>query len=83
MLTMPDTITYFNENAKAFFSETADVDWSGMHSRFLSATPSGCLILDAGCGSGRDSTAFFSFQSQVRDHARRHWLSSKTFHGSK
>ena len=80
---MPDTITYFNENAKAFFPETVEVDWSGMHSRFLSATLSGCLILDAGCGSGRDSTAFFGFQSQIRDHAERNWLFSKTFDGSK
>ncbi|RAU22708.1 DEAD/DEAH box helicase [Paramagnetospirillum kuznetsovii] len=55
---MPDTIAYYNTNASTFFADTVGVDMSELHLRFLSAIPGGGLILDAGCGSGRDSKAF-------------------------
>ena len=63
---MPDTISYYNDNAEAFFSDTADVDMSELHRRFLQTIPAGGLILDAGCGSGRDSKAFLGLQFRVR-----------------
>jgi superfamily II DNA or RNA helicase/SAM-dependent methyltransferase/SOS-response transcriptional repressor LexA len=52
------TVDYYNANAKQFFLATVDVDMSVLHARFLAQIPKGGLILDAGCGSGRDSKAF-------------------------
>ena len=63
---MPDTVAYYNDNAEAFFSDTAGVDMSDLHRRFLQGIPEGGLILDAGCGSGRDSKAFLGSQYRVR-----------------
>lgn len=55
---MIDTLTYYNENATAFVAETVNVDMSELQERFLAYVRPGGLILDAGCGSGRDSKAF-------------------------
>jgi len=52
------TIAYYDQNAISFFRGTVDVDMSVLHERFLSALSPGAKILDAGCGSGRDSKAF-------------------------
>lgn len=52
------TIQYYNENADSFFAGTVDVDMSELHKRFTSYLPVGAMILDGGCGSGRDSLAF-------------------------
>lgn len=52
------TLAYYQTNAEQFFSETQDVDMSPLHQRFLDVLPAGAHILDAGCGSGRDSKAF-------------------------
>jgi len=61
-----DTIAYYNDNAEGFFLETAGVDMSDLHRRFLMEIPAGGLILDAGCGSGRDSKAFLAQKYRVR-----------------
>jgi superfamily II DNA or RNA helicase/HKD family nuclease/SOS-response transcriptional repressor LexA len=53
-----DTITYYDTHAEAFFSDTQGVDMAPLHRRFLAQLPNGAHILDAGCGSGRDSKAF-------------------------
>ena len=55
---MTDTLAYYDENADSFFAETADVDMSALHERFLAYLQPCGLILDAGCGSGRDAKAF-------------------------
>lgn len=52
------TIKYYNRNAEAYASDTVNVDFSLTQNRFLSYIPSDGLILDFGCGSGRD-TKFF------------------------
>ena len=52
------TIEYYNRNAEAYASDTVNVDFSLTQNRFLSYIPSDGLILDFGCGSGRD-TKFF------------------------
>lgn len=52
------TIQYYNDNADSFFAGTVDVDMSELHKKFTSHLPEGALILDGGCGSGRDSLAF-------------------------
>ena len=52
------TIDYYNRNAEAYASDTVNVDFSLTQNRFLSYIPSDGLILDFGCGSGRDSKYF-------------------------
>jgi len=49
---------YYNENAKEFFEGTAYVDMSENAKDFLERVPAKGKILDAGCGSGRDSLMF-------------------------
>lgn len=53
-----DTIEYYQSNAKKFFDETVSVDLTDLYHPFLELMPETGLILDAGCGSGRD-TRFF------------------------
>lgn len=55
---MTDTLDYYNKNAQEFFSNTVAVDMSPLHDRFLSTISPGGLVLDAGCGSGRDVKVF-------------------------
>ena len=49
---------YYNDNAKAFFEATVDVDMTPLYQQFLPLLPTNGSILDAGCGSGRDSLHF-------------------------
>ena len=51
-------IEYYNENAESFFAGTVNADMSLWRDKFESFIPDGGRILDAGCGSGRDSKAF-------------------------
>ena len=53
-----DTITYYDTYAEVFFSDTQGVNMAPLYQRFLTRLPTGAHILDAGCGSGRDSKAF-------------------------
>lgn len=56
---MEDTTTrYYTENAQAFFADTVAVSMDSLYARFLPHIPPGGYILDAGCGSGRDTLAF-------------------------
>lgn len=52
------TIEYYNLNADEYAKSTLDVDFSPMRDRFLSYLPKCPHVLEAGCGSGRDSYAF-------------------------
>jgi SAM-dependent methyltransferase len=52
------TLSYYEANAERFFQNTHDVDMGSIYGPFLSLLPPGAHILDAGCGSGRDSRAF-------------------------
>jgi len=54
------TIQYYNKNAVAFVNRTVNIDMSEMYPKFTNLLPSGGCILDAGCGSGRDSRYFLS-----------------------
>lgn len=49
---------YYNDNAAEYFESTVHVDMSALRARFLAHVPAQGHILDAGCGSGRDSFAF-------------------------
>ncbi len=59
------TLAYYEANAPRFFEDTRDVDLSPLYEPFLSRLPSGAHILDAGCGSGRDSLYFLDNGSYV------------------
>lgn len=57
---MNSNIEFYNKNADSYFSETINLDMSEWIERFISYIPEGGRILDAGCGSGRDSKVFIS-----------------------
>jgi 2-polyprenyl-3-methyl-5-hydroxy-6-metoxy-1,4-benzoquinol methylase len=59
------TINYYQENADEFFNGTINVDMSNIYQHFTKDLPTSSLILDAGCGSGRDSKAFLDMGYQV------------------
>lgn len=56
--TEEQAIQYYEDNAEEYIQSTKDLDMSGLYDQFLPHIPSGGLILDAGCGSGRDSKRF-------------------------
>lgn len=49
---------YYDENASTFFKSTVNVDMAPLYKRFLPLFTDGGQILDAGCGSGRDTKQF-------------------------
>lgn len=55
---MNETIDYYNRNAETFIAGTLHAEMSENRNRFLCHVKPGGKILDAGCGSGRDSLAF-------------------------
>lgn len=55
---MNSTINYYNNNAKEFCEGTLQADMSLCRNMFLKYMVANGHILDAGCGSGRDSKAF-------------------------
>lgn len=55
---MNKTIEYYDEHSELFIGDTFDADMSAARSVFLKDIPEEGLILDLGCGSGRDSKAF-------------------------
>lgn len=57
---------YYDKNAAQFADGTLGVDMSELHKRFLVHVPAGGLILDAGCGAGRDIKAFVQAGFRVR-----------------
>lgn len=52
------TIEYYDLNAEAFSTGTANIEFTEVQKRYLSLLPKCAYILDYGCGSGRD-TKFF------------------------
>jgi SAM-dependent methyltransferase len=52
------TLAYYAENAGSFFDATVNKPMDQAYRRFLPLVPPGGHILDAGCGSGRDSRRF-------------------------
>ena len=51
-------IDYYNIHADDFYAGSVDADMSEWRNRFIKYLPDGGRVLDAGCGSGRDSKAF-------------------------
>lgn len=54
------SVNFYNQNAQAFFTATKDIDVSSLLARFTPHLPTQAHILDAGCGSGRDSKTFLT-----------------------
>lgn len=59
------TNNFYNENATSFFNDTVDADLTYIYQQFLSLVQVGSHILDAGCGSGRDTDFFIKQGFQV------------------
>lgn len=55
---MNKTLQYYTQNAADFIASTKNVDMSSIQNEFISLLSPSSLILDLGCGSGRDSLAF-------------------------
>ena len=62
---MNKTILYYEENAAEFCKNTLNADMAFCRNKFLGYLKPGAHILDAGCGSGRDSKAFMELGYQV------------------
>ena len=56
--TTESTLNYYQTNSESFIENTVNVDVNDLYRPFLENIPSTGKILDAGCGSGRD-TKFF------------------------
>lgn len=54
------SIEFYNQNADLFFDGTKNVNMEHLWSRFQKYLPQNANLLDAGCGSGRDSKYFKS-----------------------
>lgn len=52
------SIEYYDKNAREYYEATVNADMSDACDRFLNYVIQGGRILDAGCGSGRDSLYF-------------------------
>ena len=55
---MNQTSNYYNQHAQSFFENTYQVEMKSLYAPFLRYLPEQALILDLGCGSGRDTLAF-------------------------
>lgn len=53
-----ETIRYYDQNADEYVRSTVGIDMSSFYEPFLAMIPRSGRILDAGCGSGRDTKAF-------------------------
>lgn len=60
-----NTLEYYNKNAEQFIEATCQVEFSETQNMFLNRLPQGSLILDFGCGSGRDTRYFLEQGCQV------------------
>ena len=56
---------FYNQNATPFFNDTVNVDLSNLYKEFLPLLTKNSHILDAGCGSGRDTLYFIQQGYQV------------------
>lgn len=62
---MNDSIDYYNQNADKFYQQTVDLNLDELYEPFLKRVVKGGRILDAGCGSGRDSWHFLQLGYDV------------------
>lgn len=55
-----ETLDFYQSNAAGYFEDTAHGDMSHAYQRFVPLISEGGVVVDAGCGSGRDSRYFLS-----------------------
>jgi SAM-dependent methyltransferase len=60
-----ETLSYYNDNATKFVEGTVNVDMHEFYQEFLPLLPKQGTILDAGCGSGRDTKYFLELGYKV------------------
>ncbi|SKA92873.1 Methyltransferase domain-containing protein [Caloramator quimbayensis] len=60
-----NSIKYYDENALEFFNNTAFADMKELYDKFLKYLNKSAHILDAGCGSGRDTKYFLDMGFKV------------------
>ena len=60
-----ETLEFYNQNTEEFVAGTLIADMEDARSRFLACLPSKAMILDLGCGSGRDTKAFLDARCRV------------------
>ena len=67
------TLSYYRNNAEPFAEDSAMVDLGEVQRHFTSLLPAGGLILDFGCGAGRDTKCFLDkgFQVEAIDGSTR------------
>ncbi|MBD5441742.1 MAG: class I SAM-dependent methyltransferase [Treponema sp.] len=63
---MNTTIAYYNKNATSFTTDTLTADMTFLQDKFISYLPANSLVLDFGCGSGRDTKYFLSKNLKVK-----------------
>tara|TARA_R110001583_G_scaffold112917_6_gene263185 strand:- start:74557 stop:75147 length:591 start_codon:yes stop_codon:yes gene_type:complete len=56
---------YYQNNAQRFYESTIDVDMQSLYQHFLPLVKTNGRILDAGCGTGRDSKNFIDLGFEV------------------
>ncbi|ART79766.1 class I SAM-dependent methyltransferase [Oceanisphaera avium] len=59
------SVDYYQQQANSFYQSTVGVDMAPLYDRFLPHLPDGGHIIDAGCGSGRDSLHFANLGFKV------------------
>ena len=59
------TIRYYDDNGDEYVRGTVGVEMESVYGPFLELLPKEGRILDAGCGSGRDTKAFVEREFQV------------------
>jgi SAM-dependent methyltransferase len=62
---MKSTIKYYDTNAEGYCKDTLGLDLSGLYAPFLRRLPATARVLDAGCGSGRDTKHFLNLGHHV------------------
>lgn len=61
----PSTLDFYNDHAAEYVEDTYHISMQHIYDQFLPLIPDGGHILDAGCGSCRDSAFFHSQKFQV------------------
>lgn len=59
------TLGYYEQNSEGFISGTLAADMTDTQQRFAACLPEGGVVLDFGCGSGRDTKAFLEMGFMV------------------